>query len=148
TNVLTSGTNAATGTISASAATGWVVGNVKRFVTNATTSRTFEVGTASQYAPLTVTFPSGLTGTSDSGTNPSFFIGSATAGEHPQVVTSGISPSKDVNIYWSLASGGGGSVLAAGYTVKAEFPTAAVDPGANTNAFIIQRFQGGAWNLT
>src|SRR5207249_8136827 len=56
--------------------------------------------------------------------------------------------SRDVNIYWSVTSGGGGSVTPSGYKVKATFPTAAIDAGANTSAFIIPRFLSPNWIST
>jgi hypothetical protein len=76
-----------------------VFGSLKKGIAASTSSKTFEIGDASYYTPVTVTF----TGATNS-------VGSltvnTTATEHPSVNTSGIDPSQDVNRYWSITNTG------------------------------------------
>jgi MSHA biogenesis protein MshQ len=108
--------------VSASAATGWVVGNLKKFVNNnaADSTHTYEVGTASFYTPLTITPLANFSGTDGT----SALVVASTAGEHANVSTSGINQFQDVNSYWSVTgvkNTGTWNVAAGGYKPKASF---------------------------
>ena len=138
-SVITVGADANTGSVTG----GYVIGKLKKFVQNSTTLRTFEVGTASFSAPLSLDFTGGgLTGASATS---SFFVASANAGEHASIGTAGINSARDVNIFWSVMSGGNGSVTTSGYKVKATFPATAIDAGSSTSLFIIPRFLSPNW---
>jgi len=69
---------------------------------------------------------------------------STTAGDHPEILTSGIEPSKTVNRYWTLGASG---ITYSTYDVTMNFVGGDVDGGANTANFIIGRYESATWNL-
>jgi hypothetical protein len=96
---------------------------------------TFEIGDATTYAPVSLVFGT----VSVSGT----ITASTTPGEHPNIGSSVIDPSQDVNRWWSLVNGGTVfSTLDATFT----FAPSDVDPGASTAAFVVAKWDG-AWVL-
>jgi hypothetical protein len=142
-NTLTSGTTAATGTVTASAS-GYVVGNLKKFVGNGAAVKTFEVGTGTYYTPLTITPVGNFTGT-DATTALTL---TSTTGEHANIGTAGIEPTKDVNSSWSLtADGFTGVGGATGIKAKGAFPTAGRDAAATPGSFIVKWFNSPTWIL-
>jgi hypothetical protein len=114
---------------------GHVVGNLQKNVATGATSRTFEVGDASNYTPVTVAFAS-VTSAGD-------LIGSTTSGDHPNIGTSNILSSKSVNRYWTLTNGG---IVFTTYNATFNFATGDLDSGANTGAFIVGKFTSGTWS--
>ncbi len=105
---------------------------------------TYPVGTATAYAPISLTIPwfNGITG----GT----LTGRTDNGEHPQVATSGIQSSLDVNRYWTLgASGDMMSSLPSGGSYSATFAFLAgdVDTGATIAKFKTVRYSGSVWSI-
>lgn len=117
---------------------GWVNGNLRMLFPNYGTTCTYPVGSATVYAPITVTFPwyNGITG----GT----LTGSTTAGQHPQIGTSGIDYTQDVNRYWTLgASGDTLTSVGSGGSYTAQFNFAASDVLGNGN---VSTFQVGLYS--
>jgi uncharacterized repeat protein (TIGR01451 family) len=112
-----------------------VIGNFKKYVTTGATSKTFEIGDASNYTPVTVSFAS-VTVAGD-------LTAKTTAGDHPNISSSTINPGKSVNRYWTLTNSG---ISFTNYSVTLNFVSGDVDSGANTSNFIVGRFASSAWS--
>ncbi len=113
--------------------TGHVVGALQKWVASGSgVSRTYEIGDASVYAPVALTFGSvGVAGQLTAATTP---------GEHPDIGTSPILATQDVNRWWALANAG---VVFSSLDAVFTFAPSDVDPGAQTSAFIV-----GKWDST
>jgi hypothetical protein len=138
---LTSGVlNAGANTVQALTAvntTGYVYGNLKlNFSTGTNISRTFPIGDATNYTPVTLLFAS--VGTAG------YVTARSTAGQHPDISTSGINYSLDVARYYTLTNSG---VVFTTFSPTFTFVPADVIGGANTANFIIKRYLAG-WNNT
>ncbi|HEY5883466.1 MAG TPA: hypothetical protein VIT88_02215 [Pyrinomonadaceae bacterium] len=118
-----------------SRASGHVVGNFKKFIATGATSKTFEVGDASNYTPVTVSFAS-VTTAGD-------LTASDIAGDHPNISSSNINSSKSVNRYWTLTNSG---IVFTNYSATFNFVSGDVDSGANTNAFVVGKHTSGTWS--
>ncbi|HAP37073.1 MAG TPA: hypothetical protein DCQ28_14525 [Bacteroidetes bacterium] len=90
---------------------------------------TFEVGDASVYAPVTLTFNAVSVG----GT----LTVSTTGADHPLILSSGINQNKDVNRYWTLTNS---DIIFSSYDITLNFVAGDLDAGANTNAFFAKRY--------
>ena len=135
--------NCASGALSGGSSTSYVNGNLQLTFPAWSVSCTYPIGDSAAYIPLVVAIPyfSGISG----GT----LTGSTASGEHPQVVSSGIDPSSDVNRYWTLgASGDTMATLpsAGSYTVTLPFLASEVDTGATVSNFSVALYSGGAWS--
>ncbi|MEX1274536.1 MAG: hypothetical protein WEB62_01295 [Bacteroidota bacterium] len=126
-------TIASTGTVSR--ASGHIIGNLIKDIPTGTPARTFEIGDASVYAPVSLAFTGGV---SSAGT----FTASTTMGDHPQILTSTVDASKSVNRYWTITNNG---AVFTSYDAVFTFDAADVDGGANTASFILDRYNGGTW---
>lgn len=76
---------------------------------------------------------------------------STTAGDHPQIGTSGIDGANSLNRYWTLTTTGvSGTPLPAfaSYSATFTFIGGEVDPATSPLAFIGNRFAAGVWNPT
>ena len=116
--------------------TGYVDGLLQKPVTvGAPVARTFEVGDAAAYSPINVTFAS-VTGAG-------ILTGKATGGDHPQLGSSDIIPSKSVNRHWTLTNSGTTFT-----TADAVFNYVAgdIDGGANFNAFFVRQYDTPNWS--
>src|SRR5262249_26065294 len=121
---------------SVSRTSGHVVGNLqKNFATGSNVSRTFEIGDASNYTPVVVSFAS-VSGAGD-------LIASTTAGDHPNISSSTINPGHTANRYWTLTNSG---ISFTNYSVTLNFVAGDLDAGANTSNFIVGRFASSAWS--
>src|SRR5262249_28239450 len=122
---------------SVSRTSGHVVGNLRKSVgTGSSIPLTFEVGTATDYTPVTVTFASVTT--------PGTLTATTTAGEHPDVANSGIDSTKDVNAFWTLTNAG---TAFTNYSAVFNFTSGLIEAGANTANFIVAEKNAGTWSL-
>jgi hypothetical protein len=96
----------------------------------------FEVGDATSYAPLSITFPVVLWS--------SPLTVETTPGEHPSLGSSVIDPSADVNRWWSVENAG---VLFDSADVTLTWVPSDVDPGADSAAFVVDKWDGAGWAL-
>jgi hypothetical protein len=119
---------------SVSRTSGHVVGNLKKNVATGATSRTFEVGDASNYAPVNISFASVSTAGD--------LTVVTTTGDHPNVASSIIVPSKTVNRYWTLTNSG---IAFTNYSCTFNFVGGDLDAGVNTAALIVAEYSGAAW---
>jgi PKD repeat protein len=120
---------------SVSRTSGYVIGNLQKNVAaGSNVLRTFEVGTASAYNPVTVTFAS----VSIAGN----LTAKATSGDHPSIGTSWLDSSKSVNAYWTLTNSG---ITFTNYNAIFTFTAGDIDSGATTANFIIGKFNNPTW---
>ncbi len=140
---LTTGGNtlaiAATGNITGAAqGTGWVAGNLKRNVAAGSSSRTFDVGDAATYAPVTLAV---------TGAGSAFDLTAVTnTPDHPSLATSDLDPAKSVNRYWTLTPTGSPTLTS--YDATFNFAPGDVDGAAQTANFLVRRYSGGTWSTT
>jgi uncharacterized repeat protein (TIGR02543 family) len=128
-------TLAPSGTVSRTS--GFVDGNFAKRAATGAASLTFEVGSAGNYAPVSVQFGS-VTVAGD-------LTASTTAGDHPSLAGSGIIANKSVNRRWALS---GSSITFNTYTSTFTFPAGEVDAGATPANFEARRFVSPNWFTT
>jgi hypothetical protein len=119
---------------SVSRTSGHVVGNFRKNVATGATTRTFEIGDATNYTPVTVVFAS----VSVAGN----LTGSTVTGDHPSISGAGINAAKSVNRNWTLTNSG---VTFTTYSATFTFVPGDVDGGAATGSFIVGRYAASAW---
>ena len=122
-----------TGTVSRTS--GYVIGNLNRYFATGVTSNTFDIGDASAYTPVTVSFANVTTAGS--------LTASTTTGDHPQILTSGLNSSKTANRYWTLTNSG---IVFTTYNVVFTFVSADLDPSAVPASFSVARYNSGTWS--
>ncbi|MES1260047.1 MAG: hypothetical protein ABUL71_05575 [Gemmatimonadota bacterium] len=123
---------------------GFVIGNLTKQITaSGSVSRTFEVGTGSTYAPVTVAL-TGVAGQASDSTQ--YLTVSSTGSEHPSISGSGVNAAKSVNRYWTFTKGGAWTFT--NYAATFTFVAGDVDAGATTGNFVVRRYNAGAWTTT
>jgi len=138
--VLDAGANtlaiAGTGSVSgASAGTGWVAGRLRRQVPAGSSTRTFDVGDAADYAPVSIAV---------NGAGGAFDLTARSVDEdHAELATSGLDPAKTANRWWSLVPAGSPSI--GSYDATFTFVPGDVDAGATTGQFEVRRWTGSDW---
>ena len=138
---LTSGilTTTSSYTISPSTVTrtsGYVNGKLILPVATGSQTKTFDIGDANYYTPVTVVFTNvGTAGT---------LTGSTNSGDHAQIATSTIDPAKTVNRTWTLTPGGGLAFNTA--TATLNWVSSDVDAGATPGNFITGEYNSSTWN--
>jgi len=129
------------GTLSGAAQnTGWVNGQLQKNVVTGSTSKIFEIGDATSYTPLSLTFAN----VSIAGD----LMTSTTIGDHPDISSSTINAAKSVNRFWTLTNNG---IVFSSYNITFNFVAADIDAGAASSFFIVGGFSGftgfasGSW---
>ena len=137
-NSLTIGTS---GSITgAGAGTGWVVGNlIKQTATDASPSFAYAIGDATNYTPISLTFTGNNTAASTGS-----ITATTTAGDHPQLETSGLDSNITVNRTWNLSNNGVSGFT--NYTVNLNYSTAETDAAATPANFVIRKYEGSVWS--
>jgi hypothetical protein len=119
----------------------FVAGFLRLHVPTGTTTCTFFVSASDvhNYEPIAVTF-TGVTTAGD-------LTGSISpsAGQHPNISTSGLDSTRDVARYWTLTNSG---LVLSSYDATFNFNAGDVIGGADTTQFVVQRWDGAAWNVT
>jgi hypothetical protein len=125
------------GTITGAAQnTGWVNGKLRKNIATGATTKPFEIGDAASYTPVSLAFSNVTTAGN--------LTAITTPGDHPQIVGSGINPSKSVNRFWTLTNSGIGFT---NYTATYNFVPADIDAGASTAGFSVANYIGSAWSF-
>ncbi len=114
----------------------YVAGNLQKVFSTGTQSFSFEIGDASNYTPINISFANITTGGS--------ITAKTTAGEYPNISTSGIDATKSVNRYWTLTKEGGIVFTTVDVLITFVNPND-IDVGANTNNFFVRRYSSVAW---
>ncbi|MFC1993902.1 beta strand repeat-containing protein [Chloroflexota bacterium] len=120
------------GSVPSGSSSSYVYGNLQKWVPTGAQSPTFEVGTASNYNPVTLAF-NNVTGAEN-------LTAKVTTGEHPNIASSSIDSSKDVNAYWTLTNSG---ITFDSYSIMFTFVSGDVDGGAKTSLFSVGRYDSG-----
>ena len=114
---------------------GWVRGNLQKNIPTGTNSRTFEVGDATVYAPVTTAY----TGVTSAGN----ITVTTTDNDHPQIATSTISATKSVNRFYTITNSG---VTGGSYDGTFTFVSGDVDGGATTGSFVVNNYVNPTWS--
>jgi uncharacterized repeat protein (TIGR01451 family) len=117
---------------SISRTSGHIVGNLQKRITAAAPNATFEVGSATAYTPVYVSF-AGVSVAGD-------LIVSTASGDHPNIGASNFNAAKTANRYWTLTNSGIGFTS---YSASFNFVSVDLDAGANTSRFVVGRYSSG-----
>ncbi len=131
---ITTGSNIViiTSTGSVSRTSGFVAGNLQKYVTTGGTSITFETGANNDYDPVTVAF--------GNVTVAGNLTAKVTAGEHPNLSSSAFNSSKDVDDYWTFTNSG---ISFDSYSATFTFDPSDIAGSANTSQFFIGKYNSG-----
>ncbi|MBI3044755.1 MAG: hypothetical protein HYY78_18210 [Betaproteobacteria bacterium] len=133
--------------VTGAGANNFINGNLRKTVgAGGCTTCNFEIGSETggvRYTPVTSVAFTGIT------TGGSVTAGTVAA-EHPNISTSGLDDTLDVNRYWTLANSG---VVFTDYGATFNWVAADLDAGADTTIFEMTRFDppapaAGAWSST
>jgi VCBS repeat-containing protein len=124
----------ASGTVSRTS--GHIVGKLQKSVATGSPTVSFEIGDATAYTPVSLTFASVSAG----GT----LVASTAAGDHAQIATSVLNAAQSVNRAWTLTGTG---IVFTTYSVTSTFVAGDIDAGAVTSEFIASRYSG-SWTTT
>ena len=128
------------GTVSGADAGKYVFGNLQKGIAASTTSKTFEIGNATNYLPVTIDFA----GTATNGTGS--IACSTTDGQQPYYASSGLSQTKCINRYWTVTNTG---VTFGTYDATFTF----INPGdkigsPNLSALLVKEYRASSWSST
>lgn len=115
----------------------YIIGNLQRGINGSGTYK-FDIGDASGYTPVSLTFPSG---TNSSGN----ITLKTTSGDHPNIATSFIDATKSVNRYWTLINSGVTGY--SGYSATFNFLNGDKDGSTTTANFTVENYNGSTWAL-
>jgi hypothetical protein len=133
TNMLILGSGA---TVTGAAAGNYVYGNLQKGVATGTTTKTFEIGDATAYTPIVLSFSGTITVAGN-------IMANTTSGDHPNINTSIITPTVTVNRYWTISNSGVSGFTS--YDVTFYFVAADVDAGADYNYFMAGNYNAPTW---
>ena len=136
-NTLTIGTS---GTITgADQSTGWVVGNLKKLTASSQSpSFTYDIGDATNYTPLVVTFTGN---TSVSGG----LTAKINTGDHPQIASSGLNSAKSVNKTWTLTNDA--LVDFGTYSAAFSYTSGDIDISSTPSNYKVGLYSSSTWSL-
>lgn len=119
----------------ASSGTGWVAGRMRRQLPAGSSTRTFDVGDAAAYAPISVAV-NGAAGAFD-------LTARSVDADHPELATSGLDPEKNANRWWSLLPTG--TPVVGSYDATFTFVPDDLDAGATPAQFEVRHWNGAEW---
>jgi uncharacterized repeat protein (TIGR01451 family) len=123
-----------TGTVTRTS--GHVNGNLRKYFSSGSDSLSFEIGNATTYLPVTVSF-----GTVSTGGNLTIQM---FAGEHPDILNSSVNPDSSINRYWILRNNG---IAFDAYNVTVNWLGTDVDAGvADFSDLIMAKKDNGVWD--
>lgn len=129
----------ASAVVSSASASAYVHGTLERYIANTTAPTVrFDVGDATVYAPVTLSFAGSTTGTGSVSV-------STTAGDHPNLAASGANPALSLNRYWSVVNSGVGGFSS--YTGTFNFVPGDIDAGTNPLRLIVRQRSGSVWSV-
>ncbi len=137
---LSTGTNtlnlASNATVTGAGAGKYVNGNLQKSIGAGTLSKTYEIGDATAYAPVNLSFtgPVNVEGSITART---------TAGDHPNIASSTFNSGVTVNRYWTLTNSGVGGFIS--YNSIFNFVPGDVDTGADFNNFYVGNYNAAPW---
>lgn len=136
-NNITTNTNSvrlsSTGTLART--TGYIIGALgKNFAVGSNIARTFEIGSASNFLPVTIQFPTVSTAGD--------VVVSSTANDHPQLASSCMAANKTVNRFWTLTNIG---TLPASYGIQVNYLAGEVDGSVTLASLRSQVYNGSNW---
>ncbi|MCX6266585.1 MAG: T9SS type A sorting domain-containing protein, partial [Bacteroidetes bacterium] len=115
----------------------YVNGKLQLNIPTGATSTSFAIGDATSYTPVILDFA----GVTIAGT----LTASTTTGLHPNAATSGINTAKCVNRFWTLTNS---SIAFTSCDATFTFVPGDILGGANTNNFIVKKWDPSAWSST
>ncbi|MFV7235384.1 beta strand repeat-containing protein, partial [Flavobacterium sp. ZB4R12] len=121
-------------TVSGAGTGKYVNGNLRKGIAASTSSKNFEIGDASNYTPVNIGFSG--TGTNGTGNITAF----TQAADDPNIATSAIDDTKNVNRYWSLVNSG---VTFGTYNATFNFVAGDMDGLAAFSNFIVGKYSSG-----
>jgi autotransporter-associated beta strand protein len=98
---------------------------------------TFPIGTASAYSPIS------LANFTDTGAGTGTLTASATTGQNPNQLSSGISNTRYIGRYWTLTDNGG--FISPTYDFTGTFVAGDIQNGANTANLVVREWNGSSW---
>ncbi len=114
---------------------GWVIGRLeKRAAAGSAIGLTFEIGDAVRYTPVVVAFATVSA--------PGDLTASTTAGDHPDVASSGVAGNQGVNRSWTVTNTG---IAFDTYDATFTFAAADIDAGADPTTFVVGKLDGTSW---
>jgi hypothetical protein len=116
--------------------TGWIFGNLQKYVPAGSSSRTYEVGNTSSYTPATF----GFSGVS----TPGGFRVDAVAGAHPNAASGCFDGSNFIGQYWNTSTTG---VSPLNYSATFNYTAAEVAGTPDYSLVKIGRYSSGAWSF-
>ena len=120
---------------SVSRTSGHVVGNLRKHVAaGATMAQSFEVGTGTSYAPIDLEF--------DVVDSAGYLVATTTAAEHPDIASTDLDTSRDVNRYWTVNNE---AVEFSTYDATFTFDPADIDTLADPNNFEVRKYDAPSW---
>ena len=114
----------------------YVYGSFQKMLAPGTLSEVFEIGDASIYAPVNLSF----TGTIGTGGG---ITAKTTSGDHPDIGSSTFNAGVTVNRYWTLSNSGVTGFVS--YSAVFNFNAADIDPGADYNNFYAGNYNLMTW---
>ena len=122
------------GSVAGGSASSYVNGSVqKMFVAGNNQGFTFPIGDAVDFGPINLTSLNVTTAGSLTATT--------TAGQHPQIASSGITTNADVNRYWTLLNSPAG-IAVSSYNAAFDYPASDLESGAVPSSFIVRQWEG------
>ena len=114
---------------------GYVIGNLQKNVATGATSRTFELGDATNYTPLSISFGSVTTAGN--------LTAKVTASAHPNIGTAtALSNAKYINRYWVVTNSG---TAFNNYSATFTFVSGDIQGSANTSALKLGKYDASTW---